>query len=576
MANSEYRGCILILALVSVVYFAFRWQPNGEPASGSGLSSATMHDGSTLELVQVVFRHGARTPLSTMYWPDTKWESCSEYPGIALQVKDVFGGPSPPPMLDQDALPLPGGCKMGELTKNGYTMAQKLGDWLRQRYVANTSLLSESYQPAELYMRVTSFGRTINTLRGVLAGMFPEAAESAAEATAFAAPELHEDLYGKNTTCPRLGPIQAFLWNASTAKLAGDAEVAAARARVVAALGKAAEPVNFIRLRDSLAAMLADGQAAPAGLTPQIMDLITAQATWHEAAVVAPAASHGLLSPPAAREALRLTIGPLVWHLLHRMRSHVACSEGRMKHRRACRRERMILHSAHDNTIMPLAQALGHPVSMWPPFTDSIVLELLRSAKGEYSVRLLMGQQPVLFNGAELLSLDDFHLLVSPYLISGAEHSHTCVVIEGPAAENEQAPANATTDSITHKAGSNASAPVTAGDANFTAPGLPSNSSSGGAGAAGADGATPAAGTVAGTPAGGGGEVAAASNVSESGSSGAVGAVKEGSAGVGAAAAVGEGQAATAGKAPEGAAGGQAAAAGRGAGRRKSVRRSFE
>jgi len=46
----------------------------------------------------------------------------------------------------QDAPLLPGGCRQGELTKNGYLMAQSLGSWLRSRYTQQLPFLSKSFK----------------------------------------------------------------------------------------------------------------------------------------------------------------------------------------------------------------------------------------------------------------------------------------------------------------------------------------------------------------------------------------------------------------------------------------------
>lgn len=58
---------------------------------------------------QVIFRHGARTPLSSLYWPNSTWSNCSQHPlaapaasssgssgSIRLQLYDPSGAPNPP------------------------------------------------------------------------------------------------------------------------------------------------------------------------------------------------------------------------------------------------------------------------------------------------------------------------------------------------------------------------------------------------------------------------------------------------------------------------------------------------
>eukprot|EP00878_Enallax_costatus_P038970 GHUV01044474.1.p1 GENE.GHUV01044474.1~~GHUV01044474.1.p1 ORF type:complete len:193 (+),score=42.89 GHUV01044474.1:77-655(+) len=57
-----------------------------------------------LKLVQVVFRHGARTPLTdqTYLWEGQEWNCCGKaYEAVPLQLLDVNGGPATPNESDQ-------------------------------------------------------------------------------------------------------------------------------------------------------------------------------------------------------------------------------------------------------------------------------------------------------------------------------------------------------------------------------------------------------------------------------------------------------------------------------------------
>lgn len=113
------------------------------------LQATTSHFGSC-DCLQVVFRHGARTPLTNLYWPEQQWTSCTaQHPGsINISLYDSAGGIEVPNVTDLETAPdLPGGCKMGRLTDNGYLMAEHLGRALRQRYIHHHKLLPEQYTP---------------------------------------------------------------------------------------------------------------------------------------------------------------------------------------------------------------------------------------------------------------------------------------------------------------------------------------------------------------------------------------------------------------------------------------------
>lgn len=114
---------------------------------------------------QVVFRHGARTPLSTAFFPDAQWACDESYSGPDLELVNAAGGP-PPPYVDPDAPRLPGGCRQGTLTARGFEMARDLGRQLRGRYVDDLGLLPPTDPPGgALRLQTTMFRRTVATLR---------------------------------------------------------------------------------------------------------------------------------------------------------------------------------------------------------------------------------------------------------------------------------------------------------------------------------------------------------------------------------------------------------------------------
>ncbi len=180
----------------------------------SGDPKQVLGEGARLLLVQAVFRHGARTPLSQLYWPATEWHVCPRvYPGVGLDIRDSRGAAQPPPVLDPVMPALPGGnCTMGTLTTAGYQQALALGSYLRSRYVAGEKLLSGDYEPSAVFAHTTSMRRTIATLRGVLSGLYPSDAAKGTSVLVNATAEPHNFMYAKNTSCAAVGPILEELW----------------------------------------------------------------------------------------------------------------------------------------------------------------------------------------------------------------------------------------------------------------------------------------------------------------------------------------------------------------------------
>ncbi|KAK9804074.1 hypothetical protein WJX73_002754 [Symbiochloris irregularis] len=124
-------------------------------------------DNAQLRLVQVIFRHGARTPLT----PEKPfWE---------------------------------GGCHKGQLTLLGQEQTRALGSWLRQRYMDQMHFLEPQLEHAGvLSARTTHFQRTIATLQGVLTGLYPDAAESGITIPAVTAGDGNEIMSGGTHDLP--------------------------------------------------------------------------------------------------------------------------------------------------------------------------------------------------------------------------------------------------------------------------------------------------------------------------------------------------------------------------------------
>ena len=55
----------------------------------------------------------------------------------------------------------------------GQRDALRFGAWLRERYVDRLGLLGVQYEPGSVRGRTTNYARTVATLRGVLAGLYP-------------------------------------------------------------------------------------------------------------------------------------------------------------------------------------------------------------------------------------------------------------------------------------------------------------------------------------------------------------------------------------------------------------------
>ncbi|XP_076378383.1 venom acid phosphatase Acph-1 [Megalopta genalis] len=100
-----------------------------------------------LQLVQVLFRHGERTPIREELWPKDPND---------LSVYEPMG--------------------LGQLTNMGKVTEYDLGKLLRKRY---DKFLGDVYHPTDLYAQSTDVDRTKMSLQLVLAALYPPSAEQA-------------------------------------------------------------------------------------------------------------------------------------------------------------------------------------------------------------------------------------------------------------------------------------------------------------------------------------------------------------------------------------------------------------
>ncbi|KAL4424929.1 hypothetical protein ABPG77_009658 [Micractinium sp. CCAP 211/92] len=407
-------------------------QPAGEEhQQGGSPTSSSSSSKDELQLVQVVFRHGARTPLGKRYWPELgpKWDVCGKaFDAVPVEVLSLDGRPRPTNPDDERQVNqrYPGGCSKGELTLVGQEQAREFGRWLRWRYHLVHGLLPERHEPGVVNARTTNYSRTVATLQGVLSGLFPGTKEPIVVHTT---EEIDEILYHNVTSCGKLYSLMKGLKQQLKEEMQKEQppHTEELQQRVQAALGLPPEhKIHWVDLHDAMTTMLTHGKDIPAALREQaVLRGINQHATERFMHLIAPHPDTG-----KHQEVLRLGMGVLMEMMVRRMESHVA--EQTAAAGGSSTGPGMYLYSGHDSSLMPLLAALGKPVTDWPPYLSNLTLELWRQPQGQQYVKVLYNQKELPLTelcGGPTCELQQFReRVLGPYLLTKDEHEKECLL----------------------------------------------------------------------------------------------------------------------------------------------------
>ncbi|PSC67963.1 Lysophosphatidic acid phosphatase type 6 [Micractinium conductrix] len=445
----------------------------GGSGSGTGSSSSS---GSTDQLVlaQVVFRHGARTPLGKRYWPELgpKWDVCGQaFDAVPVEVTTEDGKPRPANPDDEKQINVryAGGCSKGELTLIGQEQAREFGRWLRWRYSMVYGLLPGSYQEGAVLGRTTNYSRTIATLQGVLSGLFPGTKQPIRVHTT---EEIDEILYSNIKSCRKLEQLMQQLHKQQKEELRHKGHpqhTEELQQRVRAALGLPPdEKVHFVDLHDAMTTMLTHAKEIPPGLRDEaVLRGINHHATERFMLLIAPHPDTG-----KDQEVLRLGMGVLMHTMVGRMEAAAAAAQAGSSQAAASGggapaggdaasassgvsslpaaaapagganaaapaalppgQPRMFLYSGHDTSVMPLLAALGKRVENWPPYLSNLVLELWRRPSGGHYVKVLHNRSELPLTelcGSATCELQLFKdKVIGPYTLTRDQHRQECAL----------------------------------------------------------------------------------------------------------------------------------------------------
>nr|XP_002122434.1 lysophosphatidic acid phosphatase type 6-like [Ciona intestinalis] len=361
-----------------------------------------------LKLVQVVFRHGARTPLlSPEYLPKIEYtEEQMKHPKHTIIPYQTVG-------LDEETVKLKltignyGTDNHGLLTGVGAEQLYQLGQQLQARYMSNVKFIEDE---SDVYARSTAIQRTVDSVRCVLAGLFPE------QQTAFpihVAASKSEILYPNFQVCNYIVQLNRWVWK-NPDLIKGFKEI---REDIQRRLNISLEyNVHLVTLRDCLFVHKFHNMLPPEFNVPDVLEHLDEVSVRIMDYVFA---GHG-----ESRDiSLKLASGPLLVKLLENMDAKI---KGEEKHK-------LMLFSGHDTTLIPLLHTLNINDSKWPPYGANITFELYESTtdKSHYVKILYQNKDQALPGCSDVMCpLNEFKAAMSKYLVSADQYKQLCNVTD--------------------------------------------------------------------------------------------------------------------------------------------------
>lgn len=384
------------------------------------ISRKVLIDGYDLKLVQIMIRHGARTPIHTIKnLKEVSYNSSifvGDVPHTTYNYKivNLEGGTRPESTYDQTYARkerlLKDGARRGYLTKLGQDQMFVIGRSLRKLYVEDAKFLDEEFNPDQIYVRSTNIGRTIATARCILGGMYGyEQLKTRKEPVYIHVEDSKKDaLLPRTNVCRVLRQINHYAM-VHGGDLPGLKEDRIHLEKVLGISPNVQKKLNFIDVRDDMVAREAHGYSYPKELVPY-RPMIEENATK----VMYYAFCAHLESEREV--AMRLSTGPLIKLVIDNMEN---VDKNPTK---------MYIYSCHDSTLVGLLGSLDIFDFKWPPFGARVVMELYENKEGKRFVRVSYNGKDKIIRGCkeELAPLEDFKTNMQPFVIDEKEYKDVC------------------------------------------------------------------------------------------------------------------------------------------------------
>lgn len=369
-------------------------------------------NGLTLKMVQVVTRHGDRTPLySTMNGLMDEWNCTLGSYMLPSQGNNGETLNNVDLLYRKVYLPgreyLPGNCSLGQLTALGYQQHINLGQAFRSLYVYKYALLSETLDESEIWVRSTDVPRTLQSAQGHLTGLYPPGTTGETGQNSvniidiFTMDSYFENMEPNNNLCPIL--VQYYYNNTdSQTYYQFNKENYNLKKEIEQALDINKAP-DWSDLMDLFFATQCHGFDLPPGITESVVNATYQASLWE---------NNYLLSPSIVN---RLSMSTFFEEIINNIEEFIS---GNIT-------TKYFIFSGHDDTVGPLMMLFGID-QYWPPYASHVEFELWEDDNSNKFIQLKYNGVSIEVSGCSstMCPIDEF--FETAYSILVPDYSDAC------------------------------------------------------------------------------------------------------------------------------------------------------
>ncbi|KAJ1946627.1 hypothetical protein FBU59_001984 [Linderina macrospora] len=353
----------------------------------------------TLEMVQVVVRHGDRTSYVVLPNENETWNCDGVEENTYLHVtgsssrnttgsfKQVIEIPKWNSKYGFSNQVWAGSCDIGELTDIGKAQHRKLGKQLREIYVNKINFLPPWLKDtSSVYFRTTYIWRTKNSGESLIGSLYPGRDIGSDDAIPMHTyPQSIETMIDNPTACPKLNTYSAQIYgSAPFQQFLKDQGPLMSRISGILGVSGPMWTASWSGYVDALLPRKCHSKPLPCRYVngQKTTDCVTEEDVKQAMRNGSFEWTFKYRDHPLSGDYARLAIGSFLATLRDQIQDHVSGAASGPK---------FSLYSGHDTTVAALLGALkaSNADMLWPPYASNLVFETWKKKDGSYVVRIV-------------------------------------------------------------------------------------------------------------------------------------------------------------------------------------------